>query len=696
MKKSIGIVGFGAVTRLYHLPYILSNNNLDLILIVDPIASQNSNLADEFNLSKNLKIIKDLDYCLKDNEIPEIFVVATPPNTHYNVLLKLITYNKIILVEKPFLLNINELDHINQQIKLTNGKLYVNQMRRFLPTLNFIKEIVENGLYGNLSKVKVFEGYKSAWKTISNYNALSQKFGGGNLIDTGIHIIDSIIYMTNIKDYEIVNYEDDSTDEIPDSEFKLNLKSENHKIDINIYSTRNSNLTPYYEFTFDKIMVYFYLNNHNLVYFNTPNYKNIKIEVGPTFTYEDSFAAVYKEILDDTNNNNSRISNYSNTQSVQILDKIINRNKTNNNSYIGKFNTQRKKILLFGGNSYVAKQFIKYVIENNYTIDVVSRSPVILNNNSYDNYINNISWNDATTMLYNVAYDFSINFAYDTTLTKKSNIQLIKNISRIINLCKIPKNFHLSSIAIYNSAGDVKSFNLFTKYSYKYSYIKKITDFEYQRRIKNSIILRCGNFVGIDSPLWLNSFINFIIERKYFPLMCNNNSNILLTDDFSEFIINFDTNERVIDLVSKPITWKAYINDLSKLLNVEIYYSNLHSNLSFVSNIKDLLFLFSNNPIILGYLKNSKIVEILKNFNTVKKLFLSFRKLEKKNVNSNAKILYNSSSNSIDIQSRWIDTSVKNVINLNLSFNSPIKSKKDNYIFLLNNLKNKLSNDKQN
>ena len=687
MKKRIGIIGFGAVTRLYHLPYILSNINLELTLIVDPIASENTNLIKEFDLPVNVNIFNTIDD-LKYIEVPDILVVATPPHTHYNVILHLINFNKIILVEKPFLLNIKELNDINTKLELSSSKLFVNQMRRFLPTLNFVREVIKNGIYGELKNVRVFEGYKSAWKTVSNYNSLPQSLGGGNLIDTGIHIIDGILYMTNINDFEIVKFEDDSTKNIPDSEFNLYLKSESRNIDVNIYSTRNSNITPYYELIFENIVLYFYLNNHNLIYFNTDNYKNLKIEIGPNFTYEDAFSAVYHEILDENSNNkHSRISNFNNATSIKLLDKIICYNQNKSNTI--KTNNPNKKLLLFGGNSYVAKEFIKYAIENNYYIDIISRSPVIFNDEFYDNFIRNIEWSNAITTAVNETYEFSINFAYDTSLSKTKNLQLINTIAKIVNISKIQKNFHLSSIAVYNSEGNVKSFNVFTKNSDRYSYIKKITEFEFRRIVDNCFVLRCGNFVGIDSPLWVNSFLNFIIERKIFPTDCNHNSNILLTDDFSEFIINFTSKDKTLDLVSNPIKWKNYIDDLSIILGIDSNYSNVNSDLSFKQNIKDLLFLFSNNPTILGYLKNSKIVEIFKNFNSIKKIFLSFRKLENKKVDSNISSIPNSKSISIEIQSRWIDASVKNVINSKLIFMSPIKSNKDTYTLFLNKLKNK-------
>jgi hypothetical protein len=196
--------------------------------------------------------------------------------------------------------------------------------------------------------------------------------------------------------------------------------------------------------------------------------------------------------------------------------------------------------------------------------------------------------------------------------------------------------------------------------------------------VDNSVILRCGNFVGLDSPLWVNSFINFIIERRIFPLESDHNSNILLTDDFSDFVLNFDMSETIVDVVSAPLKWNQYINDLSNVLGIQANYAKLDFEPSFVQNIKDLLFLFSNNQTTLGYLKNSKIVEIFKNFSFIKRLFLSFRKLDK-SVNSTTSVRFVSPASSIYSQSRWIDSSVKNVINSKVNYQSHINTSSDNY-----------------
>ncbi len=688
MKKNVGLIGFGAVSRLYHLPYILSNYNLNLSLIVDPISINNTELHDNYNLNKSVLIIDSIDNLPPNFLIPDIFIVATPPDSHYSILLKLIDYNSVILVEKPFLLNIDQLEEIQTKVQISNSKLYVNQMRRFLPSLNFLKEAIETNRFGPLSKIRVFEGYKSSWKTVSNYNNLSQKQGGGNLIDTGIHILDSILYMTGILDFDIVNYVDNSVGDIPDSEFKLTLKSDSKDVIVDVFSTRNSNITPYYEFVFKNSILYFYLSNHNIVYTDSEKFKFSQIEVGPVFTYEDAFSSVYTEVLSENSDYfNSRISSNSNSPSIILLDKILNFDQLKSESSIQR--SDSKKILIFGGNSYVSKEFIKYAIVNNFQIDVISRNPVIFNDEIFDSSIRNFAWNNAKLYTIDEFYEFSINFAYDTSLSKTKNLALISDIAQIVNKLNIRKNFHLSSISVYDSFGNVKSFNIFNINKDRYSYIKKITEVDFLKKVNNSVALRCGNFVGLDSPLWVNSFINFILERKIFPMECDHNSNIILTDDFAEFVFNFNREDVIVDVVSESITWKKYFNDLENIIGIDISYSTTKYYSNLQQNFRDLLFLFSNNPVILGYIKNSRVVEIFKNISFVKKIFLSFRKIKQQEVGKNY-IDSSDVSNQILIQSRWLDSSVKNVIASQLSFESFSNSTQKNYSIFLETLKNKI------
>ncbi len=694
MKKSVAIIGFGAVTRLYHLPYILQNSNFILEYIIDPYVDL-INIKNDFNIPSDVIICKDIDNFILHNNLPDIFIIATPPNTHFQLINKLLDFNKIILVEKPFLINSKELDLIIRKLTGTNTTLYVNQMRRFLPTLNFIKSIITNNNLGEISDIKIYEGYKSAWKTVSNYNLLTKLNGGGHLIDTGIHIIDSLLYMTNIQDFKIQYYSDDSTNTSPDSEFTLKLIKNN--LSVYIYSTRNSNITPYYEFNFQNAKLYFYLNNHNLVFLKLNNHDECKIEVSPIYTYDDSFADVYQEILTKNFEDSkvSRISCYNNFESVELLHNLIikeNINYDNDLKHEMSNDIKKNKILVFGGNSYVAKEFIKYAITNNYLVDIISRNPVHFNIKMYDDYIKNYGWDNSEFMNFNSDYEFSINFSYDTSLDYKKNILLIKNINKIIKKKSISKNFHLSSIAVYNDDHNLKKFNLINKYFDKYSYIKNVTEFEFLNTVQNSIILRCGNFVGLDSPLWVNSFINFIIERRVFPNNLDKNSNILLTDDFSEFVLNFNQPHNIVDVVSQEIKWKTYIENLSEILNIKANFKDIYFENSLRHNIKDILFLFSNNPVILGYLKNSKIFDIFSNFKMIKKLFLSFRKIKKNKLNTND-ISKLTEGNKILIQSSLIDKSVLNVLNSDFTTKSFVNNTSNNYKIFLHNLKLKFNHD---
>lgn len=78
------------------------------------------------------------------------YIVSTPPLTHLDIIKKLILNNKPILVEKPLTLSVSSAKEIQSIIKKSNVKLMVGHLLLFHPAILKIKEMIDDGVIGDL------------------------------------------------------------------------------------------------------------------------------------------------------------------------------------------------------------------------------------------------------------------------------------------------------------------------------------------------------------------------------------------------------------------------------------------------------------------------------------------------------------------------------------------------------------------
>lgn len=86
-----------------------------------------------------------------DNTHPDIIVIATPNNTHKDMLLLALTYKpKVIIVEKPLVNEKSEMSIIRNAGKKSGVPVIVNFRRRFDNTVNEVRDSLIKGKYGSV------------------------------------------------------------------------------------------------------------------------------------------------------------------------------------------------------------------------------------------------------------------------------------------------------------------------------------------------------------------------------------------------------------------------------------------------------------------------------------------------------------------------------------------------------------------
>lgn len=184
------IVGFGGIAKTHAIGTYIANLTLGL-----PFNLNLKNVVTRtplpYTVPGSINAVS-LEGVLKDPDI-HFIDICTPNDSHKDIVLKAIKYNKAIYCEKPLASNYKDALKISGAVEASGVRNATALMYRFMPAVRLIKEAVEENLIGEIIDFKINLFHKSylnpnkkeSWRTHAGS-------GGGALLDLGVHLIDAI------------------------------------------------------------------------------------------------------------------------------------------------------------------------------------------------------------------------------------------------------------------------------------------------------------------------------------------------------------------------------------------------------------------------------------------------------------------------------------------------------------------------
>jgi predicted dehydrogenase len=128
------------------------------------------------------------------------------------------------LIEKPMAITVAECDAMISAAQKTGAVLAVGLVRRFLWSLRFARVMIAEGSLGRLENFDFREGNIYNWPVASDFFFRREAAGGGVLLDTGAHTLDTLLYV--LGDFANVEYFDDAEGGV-DANCLINLRLQN-------------------------------------------------------------------------------------------------------------------------------------------------------------------------------------------------------------------------------------------------------------------------------------------------------------------------------------------------------------------------------------------------------------------------------------------------------------------------------------
>ena len=188
-QVKVAVLGFGGMGK-WHAEKQLTIPEVVNIGVFDILEERNA-LARE----AGFRVYGSFDEMLADGEL-ELVIVATPNETHKPLAIALMDAGKNVISEKPVALDLAELEDMIAAANRNSVFFAVHQNRRWDEDYLVVKKIISDDMLGNAfraeSRVHGSRGIPGDWRN-------RKECGGGMVLDWGVHLLDQMLMLRDVK-----------------------------------------------------------------------------------------------------------------------------------------------------------------------------------------------------------------------------------------------------------------------------------------------------------------------------------------------------------------------------------------------------------------------------------------------------------------------------------------------------------------
>jgi predicted dehydrogenase len=186
------VIGFGLAGRVFHAPFIASNPEYSLDVVV---TSNPDRRAEAERRHPGVTVVSTPDEVFDRAGELDLVIIASPPETHAPLAAAALAAGLAVVIDKPFAVTAEQGRELIAAAEAAGLPLTVFQNRRWDGDFTTLRRLIDSGRLGEVRRFESrFEWWKPAppasWKSGTAVEA-----GGGILYDLGTHLIDQALQL---------------------------------------------------------------------------------------------------------------------------------------------------------------------------------------------------------------------------------------------------------------------------------------------------------------------------------------------------------------------------------------------------------------------------------------------------------------------------------------------------------------------
>ena len=196
----VGIIGAGAIARDVHIPgYLKKGSKVEIVAIADVALERAEEVAKTFAIPHAFGSYEEM---LKEVELDAVSV-CVPNKFHAEATIVALEAGCHVLCEKPPAMTVEEAESMVKAANDSGKFLTYGFHYRFTPEVEIAKKFIDADELGDIYSARVHAIRRRGipgWGVFTN----KELQGGGPLIDIGVHMLDTALYLMGYPEPEVV------------------------------------------------------------------------------------------------------------------------------------------------------------------------------------------------------------------------------------------------------------------------------------------------------------------------------------------------------------------------------------------------------------------------------------------------------------------------------------------------------------
>jgi predicted dehydrogenase len=201
-KLRLAYIGCGGIAGR-HTRALLPDRRVEITHLVDPSSKSRNRFKERFPELADVPESRTYDGIL--DEVDAV-VIMSPHTLHYPQIMEALDHRLHVLCEKPLACTVAHARKIVEKVRRVRRKVQIAYQRRTWPALRYIRDQITTRKLGRLEFVSVV--LCQAWLKLQQgtWRQRPELSGGGELNDSGSHLMDSLLWFAGGLPEEVAAY----------------------------------------------------------------------------------------------------------------------------------------------------------------------------------------------------------------------------------------------------------------------------------------------------------------------------------------------------------------------------------------------------------------------------------------------------------------------------------------------------------
>ena len=203
-KIRVGFIGCGG-NASGHIGRVLDIPEAEVVALCDVDQASLQRAKERHSQAAELPEFTHYQEMLEQVELDAV-EISTPHTLHFEQIMAALDKGLHVLTEKPMVCTVDHARQVIAKAEETGKIVMISYQRHLQAQYRYVRNQIAAGELGDIQFISALQDQKWYWGTIGLWRQQMALSGGGQLNDSGSHLLDIVLWMTGLEVAEVQAY----------------------------------------------------------------------------------------------------------------------------------------------------------------------------------------------------------------------------------------------------------------------------------------------------------------------------------------------------------------------------------------------------------------------------------------------------------------------------------------------------------